>query len=125
VSDNGQASAKLRKIDPGKLKLRELGEVEKLIGRRIAGELQSGDLGMDAMQALLWVELRKHDPAATFEQAGEYDLATLMDLFADADDEAEGEPVDPTNPPASAGNGLSSSAEPTSKPMLPSTTSGG
>lgn len=123
MGDNGQLQLPKGGINPGKLKLRELAEVEKLLGRKIAGELQSGDLGIDTMQALLWVELRKHDPAATFEQAGEYDLETLMDAFEPEDD--EGEPVDPTSRPSSAASVSSSNSAPTSKPTPSSTTSGG
>jgi hypothetical protein len=122
------SDAKLQKIDPGKLKLRELAELERLLGRKLAGELQTGELGMDTMTGLLWIAMRNQDPAATFVQAGVYDLETLMGLFADdeADDEAEGDGVDPTaSPPDSAANGSRSSGELTSKPMLPSTTSGG
>jgi hypothetical protein len=115
--------AKLQKIDPAKFKLAELAEVERQIGRKLAGEMQTGELGMDTMAGLRWIELRRHDPQATFEQAGEYDLETLMGLFED--DEAEGDVVDPTNPPSSAGNGSSSNGELSSKPMLPLTTSGG
>lgn len=116
-------SAKLDKIDPAKLKLRELADVERQLGRRLAGELQTGELGMDTMAGLLWVTMRRQDPTATFEQAAEYDLETLMGLFDD--DEPEGKGVDPTSPPASAENGSRLSGELISKPMLPSTTSGG
>jgi hypothetical protein len=117
--------AKLQKIDPAKFKLAELAEVERQIGRKLAGEMQTGELGMDTMAGLLWIELRRHDPQATFEQAGDYDLETLMGLFAD-DDEPADDAVDPTaSLPSSAANGSSSNGEPTLKPMLPSTTSGG
>jgi hypothetical protein len=124
MSNDSQPLGKLRKIDPGKLKLRELAEVEKLVGRKIAGELQTLDLGIDTMQALLWVELRKQHPEATFEQAGEYDLETLMDAFAD-DDEPEGEALDPTRPPPSADGGVSGNGATPSAVRQPSTTSGG
>jgi hypothetical protein len=127
MTDNGQVPAppgKLHKIDPARLKLRELAEVEKLLGRRIAGELQSGDLGMDTMQGLVWVELRRQDPAATFEQAGEYDLGTLFDAFAD-DDEAEAGPLDPTRPPSPASSDSSGNGATSSKARPPSTVSGG
>lgn len=117
---------KLDRIDPAKLKLRELAEVERQLGRKLASELQTGELGMDTMQALLWLQLRRLNPAASFEQAGEYDLETLMGLFADEDeDEAEGDVVDPSSRPPSAANGSRSSGELNSTARLPSTTSGG
>jgi len=125
MSDNGQLQLPKGGINPGKLKLRELVEVEKLVGRKIAGELQSGDLGIDTMQGLLWIELRKHNPAATPEQAGEYDLETLMDAFEPDDEEGEGEPVDPTSRPPSAAPSATSNGAPTSKPTPASTTFGG
>jgi hypothetical protein len=121
MSDNGQV--KLQKIDPGKLKLRELAEVERQVGRRLAGELQSGELGMDTMQALLWVTLRKQDPAATFEQAGEYDLQELMALFADDEEEGEGENPTPAIPSDGAIRSSSPASE-NSRLTPPSITSG-
>jgi len=125
MTDNGQAPARLTKIDPGKLKLRELADVERQVGRRLAGELNSGELGMDTMQALLWVELRRHDPAATFEQAGEYDLETILAAFAD-DDEPQDGSVDPTPAtPSVPATSASSPAGGSSKPTRPSTISGG
>lgn len=120
MSDNGQV--KLQKIDPGKLKLRELAEVERQVGRRLAGELESGELGMDTMQALLWVTLRNQDPAATFEQAGEYDLQSLMALFAD-EEEDEGENPTPAIPSDGATRS-NSPASANSKPTPPSITTG-
>jgi hypothetical protein len=116
--------AKLRKIDPGKFNLAELAEVERQLGRKLAGELQTGELGMDTMAGLLWLELRRHDPAASFEQAGDYDLDTLMGLFA-ADDEPADDVVDPTSLPPSAANGSSLSGEPSLNSLQPSATSGG
>jgi hypothetical protein len=122
-------------IDPAKLKLRELAEVEKVLGRRIAGELQSGDLGMDTMQALVWVALCQaagvrpdaahQDPAATFDQAGEFDMDGLARLFAADEDDAEVGPLDPTRPPPSAGDAASGNGATTSAVRPPSTTSGG
>lgn len=127
MSGNGQIPpVKLHKIDPGKLKLRELAEIEKLIGHKIAGELQSGDLAIDTMQALLWNELRKIDPAATFEQAGEYDMATLQAAFLDEDEEVEPGAVDPTR--ATPSEPATSTASPdgvSSKPTPSSIASGG
>lgn len=126
---NGQAlPAGLKKIDPARLKLRELAEVEAKVGRRIAGELSSGDLGVDVMQALLWVELRRHDPAVTYEQAGEYDLGTIMDAFAD-DEAAEVEELGGVDPTRATPNGAATRpASPggaDSKPTPASTVSGG
>jgi hypothetical protein len=120
MSDNGQV--KLQKIDPGKLKLRELAEVERQVGRRLAGELESGELGMDTMQALLWITLRNQDPAATFEQAGEYDLQSLMALFADEEEDEQGNPTPATRNGGATSDALSVSGN--SKPTLASTTSG-
>jgi hypothetical protein len=104
MSNNGQPPAKLRKVDPGKLKLRELAEVERQVGRRIAGELQAGDLGIDTMQALLWVTLRREHAELSYEQVGDYDMGALMDAFA-GEEPADG--VDPTRatPTAPTGSG--------------------
>lgn len=100
ATSNGQL--KLQKVDPGKLKLRELAEVERTVGRRIAAELQSGDLGIDTMQALLWITLRRQHPAVSFEQVGDYDMDALMDAFAD--DEEAADAVGPTrSEPATSG----------------------
>jgi hypothetical protein len=122
MSDNGETPAglpdKLPKVDPGKLKLRELAEAERQVGRRIAGELQSGDFGIDTMQALLWIVLRKHHPTMTFEQAGEYDMDTLEAAFEG--DEEPGSGVDPT-----AASEPTPSAEPSSNSLQPSAISGG
>lgn len=115
---NGQAlPSGLPKVDPGKLKLRELAEAERQVGRRIAGELQSGDLGIDTMQALLWVVLRKHHPQMTFEQAGEYDMDTLQAAF-EGDQAEQGGGLDPTSVPAGT-------VSATSRPTPSSTSSGG
>lgn len=126
MSDDASPLAKLPKggIDPAKLKLRELAEVERLVGRKIAGELTRGDLGVDVMQALLWIELRRIDPSFTFEQAGEYDLATIVAAFEQQDTD-EAEPLDPTKPPPSAGGGVSGNGATSSAATQPSTTSGG
>ena len=123
MSDNGQLPGKLRAINPGKVKLRELAEIERLVGHKIGEELQTGDLSIDTMQALVWNELRKHDPAATFEQAGEFDMETLLAAFEPEEDEAA--PLDPPSPPPSAASASSTNGVPTLKPTPASTTSGG
>jgi hypothetical protein len=121
---NGQVDLGKVRIDPAKLKLRELVEIEKLVGRKLSAEFGSGELGMDTMQALLWMGLRRQDPSVTFEQAGEYEFDALTGLLSDDEDEDGG--VDPTRSlPPSAANGPSLSGEPNSKPMPSSTSSGG
>lgn len=124
MSDNG-LPAKLERVDPGKLKLRELVEVEKAVGRRIAGELQSGDLGMDTMQALLWVTMRRANPDITPEMVGEYDMETLMGAFGD--DEKVDDGLDPSMPATRNGHATSGGSPDvaSSKPTPSSTTSGG
>jgi hypothetical protein len=102
---NGQVDLRRVKIDPGKLKIRELAEIERQVGRKLSSEFAAGELGMDTMQALLWMGLRRQDPTATFEQAGEYDFDALSSAMAD--DEAEGDGVDPT--PNAAATSASSS----------------
>jgi hypothetical protein len=106
---NGKVDLKLTRIDPRKLKLRELAEIEQTLGRKIGTEISSGDLGIDTMQALLWLELRKQDPAATFEDAGEYDLGQLSDAFVVDDEDGS---VDPTRTPLPASDGATSDDSP-------------
>jgi hypothetical protein len=119
---------KLDKIDPNRIKLRELSLVEKQVGRTLAGEMASGELAMDTMAGLLWVMMLRQDPEATYEQAAEYEVGQLEALFKDED---EGGPPpdlqgpDPTKATLSGGDiSTSSSAEEPWKPMPSSSASG-
>lgn len=99
---------KLDAIDPRKMKLREIAAVEAVIGRPVSGELESGALHVDVMTAFLWVALcrqagvrisaaeRTPEAMALWEQAGEYDLQEIEQLFKDED---EGPPPLPPGTP--------------------------
>lgn len=112
---------KLGKIDPGEILLEELAEVERVIGRKLGREILTGDLGMDTMQALVWVSMRRTNPDATFEQAGKYDLMTLTAMFED--EEVAAEPDPPVTP--SSSNGSKPNDEPSSNTLPASAISGG
>jgi hypothetical protein len=102
------------RIDPDKLKIRELVEIEKLLGRKVAVDMMTGEIGADLMQALLWIGLRRKHPQVTFEQAGEFDFDQVTDLLgADDEEPVEGDAVDPQPVP----NAVESNAgPPASKP---------
>lgn len=112
--------AKLGKIDPAKILLAELVEAERMVGRKLGREMMSGDLGLDTMQALVWVMMCRSDPAATFEQAGQLDLVTLVGLFEDEEVAAEPDPPSGSGSP----NGSPPTAPPTSGSLPASATSG-
>jgi hypothetical protein len=90
----------IHRVDPARIKLKEMTEIERLLGRRIVPEMQSGDLGIDTMQALLWVTLRRDHPDLTFDDIGEYDLGQLTSALTIQDIEDDlaelGVAVDPT-----------------------------
>jgi hypothetical protein len=123
---NGQVDLRRVKIDPSRLKLRELAEIERLLDRKLSTEFASGELSMDTMQALLWVELRRQDPAATFEQAGDYDFATLSAAVASDEDDEGDDSVGPTPAtPNAVGISAVSPASGNSPPTPSSISSGG
>ena len=129
TTSNGTANGKVDlarvRIDVNKLKLRELAEIEKQLGRRVTNDMASGDLGVDMMQALLWLELRKQDPATTFEATGEYEIGELASVFGDNETEDDGTPLDPPTARSGDATGESSPAPEPSKPALSSATSTG
>lgn len=77
------------RIDPDKIKLRELKELEGVLGRRLGGELGSGDMSVDFMQGMVWLALRNQNADATFDDAGEFTLAQLNEIFSSDDESAD------------------------------------
>lgn len=112
---------KLGKIDPGKIELDELVEVEQLVGRKLGREMATGDLGIDTMRGLIWVVLRRSSPNATLAQAGKLTLEELLAVFEDEEAAAEPDPTDAT----SSSNGAMPNDEPSSNSSPVSVSSGG
>jgi hypothetical protein len=129
--------AKLQPIDPRKMKLKQINAAERIVGRHLAREIEAGDFGIDTMQAFLAVTLAGQeggnlkDPAyleQVMDQAGEFELEELVDLFEDEDD---GNPPpdlagpDPTLATPSGGDTSDDlPASESFEPMPPSNTSG-
>jgi hypothetical protein len=124
VVSNGHMDLTGVRIDPDKLKIRELVEIEKLLGRKVAGDMMTGEVGADLMQALLWVALRRKHPQTTFEQAGEFDFNQITGLLA-TDDDDEVDAVDPQRLPSGNESSAGSPAPAGSKPAPSSATSTG
>jgi hypothetical protein len=124
---NGQVDLAGVKLDPTKLKIRELVEIETQLGRRVAEDMMTGMVGADFMQALLWIALKRLNSQITFDEAGEYDFAQVTNLLADAEDDqpVEGDAVDPPHPQSGSVSSAASPAPASSSPSPSSATSGG
>ena len=90
-----EAPRKLQRIDPRRMKLKQITAAEKMVGRRLATEIETGDLGIDTMQAFLAVTIAANEGGnlkapdyleQVMDQAGEYELGELAALFEDEDD---------------------------------------
>jgi hypothetical protein len=123
VSDNGQQGAPRRvgpRINISTLKIRELVAIEEKVGHKVAREIATFDFSADTVQALVWVALRRDNPEATYEDAGELDFDQLMQAVEGPEDP---EPDPPTGPGGSPGPDAeeptptgSSSGQPSSAP---------
>jgi hypothetical protein len=86
------------RLDIRTLKMRELRDIENVVGHKIAQELAGFDFGMDTLQGLLWIALRRQRPGATFEDAGELDFEQIINGITGPEDEPP--PPNPTLEPA-------------------------
>lgn len=119
-------------IDPDKLKLREHDEIERFLSQRrgepvsLVAEWRSGSPPADVVIAGVWMHLRRTNPDATFEDAGEYDY-TQIQAAVEATEalEAADVAVDPPTVPDGDETGSSSTTLASSKrsrSSAPSTT---
>lgn len=120
-----QSNGQPIQLDIRTLKLRELRDIETTIGHKIAQEIANFDLGMDTIQGLMWIALRRDDPEATFEQAGELDFEQLIGGIT-GPEEMPPSPTAPlesdgSSPPKSGGN--DSTIKPPSTEAAPSSAS--
>lgn len=111
------------RLDTGKLKYREMAEIETHIGRRIAGDLMTGILGADLLQTMLWFTLRRTDPDLTFEAVGQVDAEHVLPRLAPED--LEGDAVDPPKAPSGNATGAATPTPKSSKRSRASATSTG
>lgn len=116
AAPDGPAKPAFKPIAIQKLKLNELLAIEGKVGRRISVELATFDLGMDTIIGLVWIAMRRENPDATFEEAGEVDFDTMMNAIEGPDEE----PGPPPTPPLEQSGGTSSSdGDATSSPSRP------
>jgi hypothetical protein len=108
VSDNGQEARPAGpRINISTIKIRELREIEEKVGHKVSREIAAFDFSADTVQALVWVALRRDNPEATYEDAGELNFDQLMQAVEGPEDE---EPDPPTGPAGSSGPGAAKSA---------------
>lgn len=80
----------------------ELEELEKLAGSEATDSLMAGNVRPSAMVPLIWITLRRKDPAVTLEDVRSMRMLTPLRV--------EGEPVDPTVNGASKDSPLSATS---------------
>lgn len=121
--NNGQEPIRL---DIRTLKMRELRDIETAVGHKIAGELAGFDFGMDTLQGLLWIALRRQKPEATFEDAGELDFADILDGITGPEEmppEAAAPLDSDGSKPNTSGENDSTTRQPSGEPATPSASS--
>jgi hypothetical protein len=121
--DAGQLDLTGVRLDTGKLRYREMAEIETHIGRRIAGDLMTGILGADLLQTMLWFTLRRTSPDITFEAVGQVDAEQVLPRLAP--EELEGDAVDPPKAPSGNVTDAATPAPKSSKRSRASATSTG
>lgn len=109
-------------IDPDKLKLREHDEIEAFLTQRrgervsLVAEWRSGSPPADVVIAGVWAHLRRTNPDATFEDAGEFDYTEIQAAVAATEAlEAADVPVDPPTAPSGDATGSRSTGSASSR----------
>lgn len=110
---NGQAPAsrldlirdelKDAKIKQSKIKLREWGDLEELVGRNVNEHIGSDYPPIWFMQGVLWLWLRRKHPQLTYADFGEVDLELLFEVTKRSqEDDADPTPASGGSPPSPA-----------------------